>query len=77
MTRDRSEQYTQLVEYMLDEIGATFEDRPSNINALADHLQISRRQVHSVLGTMVKRGALKWDRIGRTWTVLQTGQKVA
>jgi hypothetical protein len=77
MTLDRSEQYAELVEFMLEELGQTFEDRPSNINALATHLGISRRQVHSVLGTMTKRSVLRWDRIGRAWTVTKRDGKAA
>lgn len=77
MTKPKDDPYAKVVDFIAFELGLCFTDTPSNINALAAHLGIDRRQTHAVLGTMTRKGKLRWDRIGRTWTVVQTGQKVA
>ena len=69
--------YQKLIEFILDDIGAVFQDKPSNIQPICQYMGWTSSQVHSILGILAKSGVLAWSRKDRTWTVVQTDQRVA
>lgn len=69
--------YQKLIDIAVMEIGLTFSDRQDNIAIISQGMGWNPRAVHSILGILTKNGVLRWSRKDRTWTVLQTDQRVA